>query len=49
MVIEICYHMKGITWDDAWGMAPRHREKIVDYINEQYKAQREAMTGKQEM
>jgi hypothetical protein len=39
----------GITWEEAWAMAPRHRELIVHYITEHYKREREAITGKKEL
>ncbi len=41
--------MKGVTWNEAWGMSPRQRNKIVEYINKIYKDQEEAYSGKKSM
>lgn len=47
--IELCYHMKGVTFNEAWGMSPLQRNKIVSYINKVYKEQEEAYTGKKSL
>jgi len=47
--IELCYHMKGVTWNEAWGMSPRQRNKMITYINKIYKEREEAQTGKKSM
>jgi len=41
--------MKGVTWNEAWGMSPKQRNKIVGYINKIYKDREEAQTGKKSM
>jgi hypothetical protein len=41
--------MKGVTWNEAWGMSPVQRNKIVEYVNKIYKEQEEAQTGKKSM
>jgi hypothetical protein len=49
-LVEICFHMKGgVTWEEAWAMAPKHREMIVNYVSENYKKEREAITGRKEL
>ena len=47
--IELCYHMKGVTWNEAWGMSPTQRVKIIKYVNKVYKEQDEAYSGKKSM
>lgn len=33
-IVDICYYMKGgITWNDAWMLSPRQREKIVKSLS----------------
>lgn len=41
--------MKGVTWNEVWGMSPEQRNKIVKYLNKVYKEREEAMTGKRTM
>jgi hypothetical protein len=41
--------MKGVTWNEVWGMSPTQRNKIVQYLNKVYKAREEAMSGKKTM
>lgn len=47
--IQVCYHMKGVTWNEVWGMSPDQRGKIIEYVNKIYKQREEAMTGKKTM
>lgn len=47
--IELCFHMKGVTYNEAWGMSPRQRNKIIAYINKVYREREEAQSGKQSM
>lgn len=46
---SVCYHMKGVTWNEAWGMSPSQRINIIQYVNKIYKEREEAQTGKQRM
>jgi len=47
--IDICFHMKGVTFNEAWGMSPHQRSTIVQYINQVYKDRAEAASGKKSM
>lgn len=38
--------MKGVTFNEAWGMSPQQRNKIIIYINKMNKEQEELYTGK---
>lgn len=41
--------MKGVSWNEVWGMSPMQRNKIVGFLNNVYKKREEAMTGKKTM
>lgn len=41
--------MKGVTFNEAWGMSPQQRTKIVEYINKIYKDRAEVTSGKKTM
>ena len=47
--IEVCYHMKGVTWNEVWGMSPEQRGKVIKFVNKIYKEKEEAQSGKQQM
>lgn len=47
--IEVCYHMKGVTWNEVWGMSPEQRGKIIKFVNKIYKEREEAQSGQQQM
>lgn len=47
--IALCYHMKGVTWNEVWGMSPLQRNKMVVYINKMNKEQEEAYSGKKSL
>ena len=47
--IDVSYHMKGVTWNEVWGMSPAQRSKIIQYVNKIYKDREEASSGKQQM
>ena len=47
--IDVSYHMKGVTWNEVWGMSPEQRSKIIKNVNKIYKDREEAQTGKKHM
>ncbi len=46
---SVCYHMKGVTWNEAWGMSPSQRSGIIQYVNKIYAEKEKAQSGKQQM
>ena len=36
-IIDICYFMPSITWDNAWSLSFKQRDKIVKSINQRLK------------
>lgn len=45
----VVYHCNGITWDEAWGMSPKHRTSIIKYHNELIEEQNAQLTGQRQM
>lgn len=43
--IEVCFHMKGVTWNEVWGMSPDQRVKIIKYVNNINKKREEQQSG----
>jgi len=47
--MEVAFHMKGVTWNEVWGMSPEQRGKIIKFVNKIYKEREEAQTGVEQM
>ena len=47
--IEICFHMRGVTWNDVWGMSPEQRTKVIKYVNKINKQKQEQQSGQEQM
>ena len=47
--MDICFHMKGVSWNEAWGMSAEQRSGIIKYVNKVYQEREEAQTGKKSM
>lgn len=47
--MEVAFHMKGVTWNEVWGMSPEQRGKIIKFVNKIYKEREEAQTGVKQM
>ena len=39
----------GVTFNDAWGMSPQQRNRIIKFVNKIYKERSEQMTGKKQL
>ena len=47
--MEVAFHMKGVTWNEVWGMSPEQRGKLISFVNKIYKEREEAQTGTTQM
>ena len=47
--MEVSFHMKGVTWNEVWGMSPEQRGKIIAFVNKIYKEREAAQSGKTQM
>lgn len=47
--MEVAFHMKGVTWNEVWGMSPEQRGKIIRFVNKIYKEREESQTGVSQM
>jgi len=39
----------GITWQEAWTISAETRNRIINYVNDQYEAEYQAATGRGHM
>jgi hypothetical protein len=47
--MEVAFHMKGVTWNEVWGMSPEQRGKIIRFVNKIYQEREASQTGKTQM
>ena len=45
----LCFHMNGVTYNEAWGMSSIQRKHIIEFIVEIKKKESEAASGTQLM
>ena len=41
--------MNGTTYNEAWGMSPKQRANILEFLTDTLKRENAAMTGQQQM
>lgn len=45
----LCYHMNGVTYNEAWGMSSKQRKNILEFIVDMKKRESNAISGTQQM
>jgi len=48
-IILLCYHMNGVTYNEAWGMSPDQRKNILEFILDIKKRESELISGTKQM
>jgi hypothetical protein len=48
-IIMLCYHMNGVTYNEAWGMSSKQRANILNFIVDTKKKESEIISGKKQM
>ena len=41
--------MNGVTYNEAWGISPNQRARMIDFILDMKKKESDAISGKQQM
>ena len=48
-IIMLCYHMNGVTFNEAWGISPTQRKNILEFILDMKKRESAAISGTEQM
>jgi len=38
-----------VTWTEAWLLSPFQRNRMIKFLNQKFKEEREAITGREQM